>query len=407
MSTDSPKPTFLGKLVILAFIAACGYGAWIAFQKSGRGGGSGPAQGATSPAPGSGVAGKTSDDGVAVEIGIAYGTEKRRWMEAVLEEFGSSPAGRGIRVTLIPMGSLEGAQAILRGDTRIHVWSPASALYKETFVSEWGVKNDGRNPIVKEEQLALTPMVFVTWSERNEAFLKKYGAVSFVTAAKALAEKTGWSGIAEKPEWGLFKFGHTHPNESNSGLATLLLMAYDFTGKTRDLTLKDIVDPKFQEWMTLIENAVTGMSSSTGNMMKEMVLKGPSSYDSLFVYESVAIDFMKNAEGRWGELRVSYPRRNLWNDNPYYILDAPWSTTKHRKAAEAFLAYLLSAPVQQKAIVHGFRPANAQVPVRSPGSPFLEYEKYGIQQDIGQTCDIPRAEVINNLLQIWQRSRQR
>ena len=250
-------------------------------------------------------------------------------------------------------------------------------------------------------------MVFVTWAERNDAFIKKYGAVTFTTVAKGLGEKAGWSAIADKPEWGLFKLGHTHPNESNSGLATLLLMAYDFTGKTRDLTLKDILDPKFQEWMTAIENAVTGMSSSTGNMMKEMVLKGPSSYDSLFVYESVAIDFMKNAEGRWGELRVSYPKRNLWNDNPYYVLDVPWSTARHRKVAEQFLTFLLSASIQQKAIAHGFRPANPQVPVRSTGSPFVDYEKYGIQQDIGQTCDLPRSEVINNLLQIWQRSRQR
>lgn len=409
MNTDTPKPTILGKLVILAFVAACVYGAWIVFQKSGRGVGPSTEQvNAVAASPTAGVVPAARPaEAPTVELGFAYGTEKKRWIEDAVEEFAKSPGGRGIRVTLYPLGSLEAAQAILRGDTKIHAWSPASALYKDTFVSEWSVKNNGKNPILKEEQLALTPMVFVTWAERSEAFLKKYNEVTFVTVAKALAERGGWSGIAEKPEWGLFKFGHTHPNESNSGLATLLLMAYDFTGKTRDLTLKDIVDPKFQDTMVSVENAVSGMSSSTGNMMKEMVLKGPSSYDSLFVYESVAIDFMKNAEGRWGELRVSYPKRNLWNDNPCYILDVPWSTPEQRKAADQFMKFLLSAPVQQKSIVHGFRPANPQVPVRSPGSPFVDYEKYGIKQDIGQTCDIPKAEVINNLLQMWQRSRQR
>ena len=39
--------------------------------------------------------------------------------------------------------------------------------------------------------------------------------------------------IAGKPEWGLFKFGHTHPDQSNSGLLTLVLMAYEFAGKRR------------------------------------------------------------------------------------------------------------------------------------------------------------------------------
>ncbi len=79
-------------------------------------------------------------------------------------------------------------------------------------------------------------MVFVMWAERYDAFVKKYGALTFQTISQALAEPSGWEAIAQKPEWGLFKFGHTHPNESNSGLMTLTLMAYDFAKKNRDLT---------------------------------------------------------------------------------------------------------------------------------------------------------------------------
>ena len=33
--------------------------------------------------------------------------------------------------------------------------------------------------------------------------------------------------------------------------------------------------------MNGIENATTGMSNSTGNMMRDMVLRGPSSFDAL------------------------------------------------------------------------------------------------------------------------------
>src|SRR6185436_6904128 len=101
------------------------------------------------------------------------------------------------------MGSLESAQAILAGDSRIHAWSPASALYKDVFVQEWQGKQSG-NPIVREEPLALSPMVFVMWAERYEPFIKKYGALTLQTVGAALSEKTGWAGIAQKPEWGLF-----------------------------------------------------------------------------------------------------------------------------------------------------------------------------------------------------------
>ena len=123
------------------------------------------------------------------------------------------------------MGSLEGAHAILNGDKRINVWSPASAAYKDTFVQEWQVKNSG-DPIMKEEPLALTPMVFVVWDERYQAFIQKYKVMNLDTINQALQEKTGWDAIAHQPDWGLFKFGHTHPNESNSGLMTIVLAAY-------------------------------------------------------------------------------------------------------------------------------------------------------------------------------------
>jgi len=185
---------------------------------------------------------------------------------------------------------------------------------------------------------------------------------------------------------------------------TIVLSAYSYQKKSRDLGLNDVVDVKYQDFLSNIERGVTGMSNSTGNMMREMVLKGPSSYDVLFVYESVAIDYLKNAEGRWGQIHVTYPEFNAWNDNPYYIIDASWSTPDQRKAAQAFLDFLLSEPIQRESLKHGFRPANTNVAVRGPDSPFTMYAQYGIQIDVGTICEPPKAEVVNNLLASWQRS---
>jgi ABC-type sulfate transport system substrate-binding protein len=139
-------------------------------------------------------------------------------------------------------------------------------------------------------------------------------------------------------------------------------------------------------------------------MMKEMVLKGPSSYDAAIVYENVAIDFLKNAEGRWGQIRVIYPEYNAWNENPYYIVDVPWSTPEQRKAAEIFLTFLLTDRIQREALVHGFRPANPNVPVKFADSPFVTYASNGVQVDLQKICDPPKAEVVNNLLESWQRA---
>jgi len=395
---DGPRLTALGKLFIFFFVVLCGLGAYYFFTQ--RLPWEPPGKSKSSSGSILDTLGGSSTQ---TEIGIGYGTEKQRWLEWAVQEFAKTRDGKRIKVNLIPMGSLEGAHALLNGDQRLHVWSPASALFKDTFVQEWQVKYS-RSPILKEEPLALSPMVFVMWEERYQAFVGRYKTVSFTSLAQALQEKGGWESIAGKAEWGLFKFGHTHPNESNSGLMTLVLSAYSYQKKTRGLELKDIVDVGFQTWMRNFESGVSGFSNSTGNMMKEMVLKGPSSYDALMVYESVAIDFLKNAEGRWGQIRVIYPEYNAWNDNPYYIVDAPWSTKEQRSAAEAFLAFLLTEPIQKESLAHGFRPGNPNVPVKFPESPFVQYAQYGVQVDLGKICEPPRAEVVNNLLQSWQRS---
>jgi len=393
---DGPRLTALGKIFIFLFVTLCLGSAYYFFNNS-----------ASTVKSKSGSSGDMLDsltgNGPAVELGIAYGTEKQRWLEWALQEFAKTRDGKRIKVNLIPMGSLEGAHAILNGDQRIEVWSPASSLYKDTFVEEWQVRY-GSNPILKEEPLALTPMVYVMWDERYQAFIQKYKIVSFATIGQALQEKGGWDTIAQKPDWGLFKFGHTHPNESNSGLMAIVLAAYSYQKKTKDLQLKDVVDVGFQTWMQGFERAVSGLSNSTGNMMKEMVLKGPSSYDALLVYENVTIDYLKNAEGRWGQLRVVYPEYNAWNDNPYYIIDAPWSSKDQRQAAETFLSFLLNEPIQKESLVHGFRPANPNVPIKYSDSPFVKYADYGIKVDLAKVCEAPRGEVVNNLLQSWQRS---
>jgi len=56
---------------------------------------------------------------------------------------------------------------------------------------------------------------------------------------------------------------------------------------------------------------------------------------------------------------------------------------------------------------HGFRPGNPEVPVKAADSPFVAYQRFGLRTDIGEICEIPRAEVMTNLLASWQRARGR
>ncbi len=264
-------------------------------------------------------------------------------------------AGRGITVNLLGMGSMEGAAAVLEGEgtNPIHVWSPASSAYRDHFERQWRAKYSNQSPILKSENLALTPMVFVMWETRRKAFLKKYAKISFQTISDAMREPGGWGGIAGEAEWGRFKFAHTHPGRSNSGLLTLVLLAYQFSHKEHSLSGPDVEQPAFQAWLERFERGVArpggSLNHSTGTLMREMVLRGPSQYDCLLIYENLAIDYLGAAKDRWGELHVDYPEPNIWNEHPYYILDVPWSDARQRAAAAGFLKFLMSEPIQKRA----------------------------------------------------------
>jgi hypothetical protein len=343
-----------------------------------------------------------------VVLNIAYGTEKQAWLEQALAEYHARTEHRGLTINLIGMGSVEGAQVVLAGEkpTPIHVWSPASSAYFDVFEREWRVRHGGR-PVLRAENLALTPMVFVMWAPRYEAFVKRYGAVNFRNLAEAAREPGGWGAIAGKPEWGVFKFGHAHPGKSNSGLLTLALTAYEFAHKQRGLTVADVTAADFQAWLAGFERAVTrhggSLTPSTGTLMKEMVNRGPSQYDCLTLYENLAIEFQNQARDRWGELRVIYPDPGLWNEHPYYVLDVPWSGPDERAAANRFLDFLLTEPVQRRALEHGFRPGNPSVPVRSADSPLLQAEAIGVKLDVPPMAEPPRADVVTNLLSTFER----
>jgi serine/threonine protein kinase/ABC-type Fe3+ transport system substrate-binding protein len=334
-----------------------------------------------------------------IHIGVAFSPEKTEWTRKAIEQFAKTPAGKGVAIDFISMNAPEGLSALLNNDTRITLWSPASDLYRDMFVQEWKLKHNGKDPIVREQLLSLTPMVFVMFEDRYQAMVKKYGALNFSSLSKALQEKEGWKDIAQKPEWRRFSFAFGNPSGYNSGLAALTLIAFDYYNKDAGLTHEDIQSPKFEAWVHTFDAAMTDRGSSAQNML-DMVLRGPSVWDGIFTYESVAIDNLKNAEGRWGSVHISYPELNIWNDNPCFLIDAPWITAAQRKAADAFLDFLSSEPIQKQVIDFGFRPSNPKVGIRYPESPFTTLEKYGLRIDIPTVISPPRADVLKALMEL-------
>ncbi|MEI9952773.1 MAG: substrate-binding domain-containing protein [Pseudomonadota bacterium] len=346
------------------------------------------------------------------ELPFVYSTEKKDWIESATAEF--SLAHPEIKIQLIGKGSLEASDGILAGSLKPVLWSPADSLVLKLFAGDWLTKN-GQAAFAEgdeaPEPLLLSPLVFVAWEDRARA-LESFGGgtITWKTIHKAVASNQGWPTVKGKADWGFVKLGHTDPTRSNSGLQTLVLIALEFYGRNTgsELHVEDVLKPEFQKFLRELEAGVTRFENSTGTFMTDMVRFGPSKYDIAVVYESSAISQLANAQGRWGNLRVYYPKLTLWSDHPLALLHAPWVSDKQRAAALLLAAFLRSRPIQERALRFGFRPAETSVPLKTADAqnPFTRLAEFGVQTSVPSVAEPPDAAVIRNLLALWTRLHQ-
>ncbi len=392
-------------LIAVVGLGILGYAAWrYGLNPGGSKGASGTGSPSAQPS------GSPRQTGDRIPLPVLFGTEKEKWLRAAVEDFGK--ANPDVAVELRGVGTIESVRAIVEGKERPVVWSPADDIAVNLLEAEWALGKGG-SPVDREgglapQPLVLTPLVLVAWEDRARALAAagKPDPADWKTLHALATAAKGWSGLGAPAEWGFVKIGHTAPNASNSGLQALVLMAYAYHGKTAGLTAEDVLDEGFQKFLREIEKAVGTFGASSGTYMRDMVLFGPSKYDMIWNYESVAIGDMSAAQGRWGRLKVFYPRPTLWSNHPFVVLKGDWVSPKQRDAAKRLRDFLLTPAVQEKALAAGFRPANPDVKViaTDPANPFNKMKDDGIRVDIPQTAEVPRGEVARLLLETWRRN---
>ena len=344
-----------------------------------------------------------------IGISIAYSVEKEPWLKEAVGRFnaeGGSVNGRPIRISLEPATeSRETLNQIARGERTPVAFSPASSLQIELLQSAWEATGKTGKLVGDEPPLplVLSPLVIVAWQERATLLWQNEGAF-WNDLHDAVAADDGWVRFG-KPEWGLVKFSHARPTRSDSGIQTLVLLAYGYHNKASGLTSGDIDNPDFQKWLLDIEKSVIKFDDNGSSLMQSMVLSGPGTYDLATVYENVALQDIDKGQSRSGQdLHIYYPPVTVISDHPFVVLNAPWVTPAQREAALAFRNYLLGPEMQRLALQHGFRPANAAVALVSddPNNPFNKYQRYGLQIYISQQVALPAADVLNKLSLLWQ-----
>jgi len=347
--------------------------------------------------------------GPQVKVTIVYGSEKQEWLEPLVKQFNNAhnktSNGSTIVVDATAIGSIESVRGIIDGTLHPTIWSPASSVYIPVANAEWRKSHADDLVTGTPKDLVLSPVVIAMWRPMAQALGWPDKALGWSDIAQLAISDQGWAAY-NHPEWGQFKFGHTHPNYSNSGVVSIIAETYAGLGKQRGLTVSDLQSPDLKTFMTEVESSVIHYGTSTGFFADRMFQRGPSYLSAAVMYENLVVaQEDKRITGQSAQIPVVaiYPKEGtIWSNHPYVILNAPWVTADQKEAAGIFENFLLDKPQQLKALQLGFRPSDPSIPLAAP----LDTQ-HGADPNQPQTIlEVPGADVLEGIQTLWQQTKK-
>jgi Ca-activated chloride channel family protein len=309
----------------------------------------------------------------AVTIEIHSSNTKEHWLDEVTEDFNSrgftTSGGHTIIVLAFHVTSGGSYNAIMDGEIQPTIWSPGSRIWVNKANQTWRDRT-GRPLVPNADACPATiqvPLVIGMWRPMAEALGWPDKPLGWQDMAELATNPEGWAAYGH-PEWGQFKFGHAHPDFSNSAMLSMISEVYSAAGKTAGLTVEDIKSQPVRDNVGAVEQAIVHYGKWDKWILDKMVERGPEYLHATPTYENNVVDYNRQhaAELRF-PLAAIYPRDGtFWVDNPLCILDADWVTDEQREAAEVFHDFFLSPEQQQKAVQWALRPADSRIGLSEP-----------------------------------------
>ncbi|HTD22800.1 MAG TPA: VWA domain-containing protein [Terriglobales bacterium] len=341
----------------------------------------------------------------ALEIVLTYGSEKEKWITEVTDKFNQedhrTSGGKRIFVHAFPMGSGESIDEVLSGNRKADMVSPASAAFIKLGNAQSQSKT-GKDLITSTDNLVLSPVVIAMWKPMAEALGWGKKPIGWADILALARNQKGWQAYGY-PQWGQFKFGHTHPQFSNSGLISLFAEVYAASGKTAGLTLADVQKPHTADFVSGIEGSIVHYGSSTGFFGRKMFASGPQYLSAAVLYENMVIESYGPENHLPFPVVAIYPKEGtFWSDHPIGVVEREWVTPEHREASKVYIQYLLQRPQQERAIAYGFRPGAVDVPLASPID-----SSHGVDpKEPKTTLEVPSVQVIDAILKLWDQKKK-
>lgn len=360
----------------------------------------------------------------AVQITIIYAPESDQYLPRVIEDFNRAFTQGQNPVTSQPLASGErpicvsgrpgSSGTVMQGIVNAIIAPNNQNVERPTIfqpsVSHWlALANyqSGRQlfNLAEARPTALAPVVIAIWESRLNAIRQTvgYDEIGWEELLGVLNSPNGWQDYGLPDARRTVYYGHTDPLVSSTALSTLIAEFYaaaranGFT--ERRLTLQQVRDPNVQQGVREIEDLIRHYSSRTTEF-KEYIAQGPDYLDFVALEENDLIYINRGLTQYQPPERLValYPKEGtFWHEHPMGIVNADWVTPEQAAAAQVFVSYVLTEPVQELIMSEGFRPANPDVEL---GFPFVP--ENGVDPTQPRTVlDVPAPEVIAAVQQSW------
>ncbi len=299
-----------------------------------------------------------------VVISIWTNDTKAEWVEEVTNRFNATQtqteSGKTITVQFNQSDSGDVLPLLRQGKIEPTLWSPGESSWINDANVVWRDLH-GRELVSGEcPEVVYTAIGISMWKPMAEAMGWPDEGIGWGDIIELAADPEGW-GRYGHPEWGQFKFGHTHPGASNTGLLAMTSLAYWASGVTEGLTPEMVRSPQGLEAFRQLELNTHRYGMSTKGLSIKMAERGPGYLQATSNSEIgvLATNYYQKELLRFPLVFIFPKDGTFWSNNPVCIVDADWVGPEEQEAAGIYREYLLGTEAQGLATEEWLRPADS------------------------------------------------
>jgi Ca-activated chloride channel family protein len=295
-----------------------------------------------------------------VEIELWTNDTKAEWVHAVTGPFNAArietSSGRPVFVHVNQLSSGDVFPKISSGELKPTIWSPGDMSWINEANVIW--EDLTGRPLTQDCTTSVYTVIGIgMWRPMAEAMGWPDEPIGWDEIVALASDPDGWDRYGH-PEWGQFKFGHTHPDSSNTGFLAMGTLAYSALDITEGLTPEMVKSQKVIDTFQQLEDNTYHYGMSTRSLFTLMAQNGPSYLHAGTNSETGLLATNKyQADALRFPLVFIFPSGGtFWSTNPICVLDAEWVSEEQREAAKLYAAYLQEPEAQETAVEIGLRP---------------------------------------------------